>query len=114
MDKPNKNELKARYKERTMIGGVYVVRNTQNGKFLLESAQDIQGSKNRFDFSQKTNSCVSMKLQKDWAEQGAQTFAFELLEELTKGETQTDAEFKADLQILKEMWAEKLGSQGAY
>ena len=107
----NKKEILAQYKEREVIGGVYAIKNIQNGKLLLESATDLQGSKNRFEFSLKTGSCVSMKLRNDWKNG---TFVFEVMEEIKKGETQTDAEFKSDVDALKEMWAEKFSAQELY
>jgi len=113
-DKITKKELKAQYKEREIIGGVYAIKNTLNSKMLLDSATDLQGSKNRFNFSQKTGSCVYMKLQSDWNKQSGEQFVFEVLEELKKGETQTLEEFKADIDFLKEMWLDKLSDRDLY
>ena len=104
----------AQYKKREIIGGVYAIRNALSGKLLLGVATDLQGSQNRFAFAQKTGSCVDMKLRSDWDRQGGGQFAFEVLEELRKGETQTDKEFKADLDILKEMWLDKLSGRDLY
>jgi hypothetical protein len=109
-----KRELKAQYKERKVIGGVFVIRNTATDKLFLDATTDLQGSKNRFAFAQQTGSCTDLKLQGDWAKQGASAFALEVLEELPKGETQTDAEFAADIKCLKEMWAEKLAGKEFY
>ena len=108
MSNDKKKETLAQYKEREVIGGVYIVRNTMKNMLLLDSAPDIQSIKNRFEFAQKTGSCVNPKLQKDWSEYGSGAFVLEVLEELKKGNTQTDAEFKADVSILKEMWFEEL------
>jgi hypothetical protein len=113
-DARTKKELQAQYKERQVIGGVYVVKNTWNNKLLLEAATDLQGSKNRFDFAKSTGSCVHTKLYADWTEQGSGDFIYEVLEELEKGETQTDKEFKADIDLLREMWLEKLSDSELY
>jgi hypothetical protein len=113
-DSVKKKELQSQYKEREIVGGVFLIRNTANQKLLLDSSMDLQGSKNRFEFSRNTGSCVYLKLQKDWSEQGSSQFVFETLEELRKGETQTPAEFKADVALLKEMWQEKLSTQELY
>ena len=109
-----KKELKAEYREQKITGGIICVKNTQNGRLLIESTPDIQGSVNRFEFAKKTGSCVSMKLQKDWIPANAPPFVIEVLEELEKGPAQTDAEFKADLLALKEMWLEKLDGSDFY
>lgn len=111
----SRKDLIRQYKERQKIGGVYLIRNTLNGKLLLDATTDLQGIRNRFEFARKTGSCVDLKLQADWDKQGGGgAFAFETLEELEKGEAQTEAGFKADIQLLKEMWLEKLGGGDFY
>lgn len=114
MDSNAKKEMQQQYKEREVTGGVYVVRNTRSGKLLIEATRDLRGSRNRFEFAQKAGSCVYVKLQKDWADFGGGAFVFETLEELTKGETQTDAAFNSDLGVLKELWLEKLANECFY
>jgi hypothetical protein len=109
-----RKELKAQYKERKVIGGVFVIRNTETGKPFLDATTDLQGSKNRFAFARQTGNCTDLKLQGDWAKHGASAFALEVLEELVKTETQTDAEFAADVKCLKAMWAEKLADKDFY
>jgi hypothetical protein len=109
-----KKELQSQYNEREIVGGVYLIRNTINNKLLLDSSTDIQGSKNRFEFAQKTGSCVTPKLQKDWTEHGASPFVFEVLDELKKNETQSPAEFKTDINLLTEIWREKLSGEEMY
>jgi hypothetical protein len=113
-DGKTRKELQAQYKERKIIGGVYAIKNTRKDKLLLDVSTDLRGSSNRFDFAKKTGSCVNVKLQSDWNEQGSDDFAFEVLEESEKGETQTDAEFKADIDLLKEMWLERLSGGNLY
>jgi len=112
MSKPSgvsdKKKILAQYKERERIGGVYLIRNTLNNKILLDAATDLQSIRNRFEFAQKTGSCVNPKLQKDWLEHGCGAFLLEVPEQLVKGNTQTDAEFKADIEFLKEIWLDKL------
>ena len=109
-----KKELKAEYREQKITGGIICIKNTQSGRILLESTPDIQGSSNRFEFAKKTGSCVSMKLQRDWVPADSPPFVLEVLAELEKGSAQTDAEFKADLLALKEMWLEKLAGSAFY
>jgi hypothetical protein len=109
-----RKELRAQYKEREVIGGVFAIVNTKNNRMLIKAVTDLQGSKNLYDFSQKTGSCVEPKLQRDWSNQGGGQFVFEVLEELKKGESQTDEEFKADVSFLLEMWVEKLSDRDMY
>jgi len=109
-----KKEMISEYKGRAVTGGAYAVRNTGSGKLFVDVTADLQGSRNRFDFSKQTGTCVYLKLQNDWKAQGGEVFAFEVLEELQKGETQSAAEFKADLDALKDLWLEKLADKEMY
>jgi membrane carboxypeptidase/penicillin-binding protein len=113
-DKKTKKEILAQYKEREIIGGVYAITNALNNKSLLEATTDLRQSKNRFDFSQSTGSCVHMKRQSDWNEQNGKQFVFEVIDELKKNETQTVEEFKADIDMLKKIWADKLSDREMY
>ena len=113
-DTPDKKELQSRYKEREIVGGIYAIKNTLNNKVFLEAATDIRGIKNRFEFAQKTGSCIHVKLQSDWNRQGGGQFVFEVLEELQKGDAQTEERFKADLMLLKEMWLESMSGSEFY
>ena len=113
-DNDTKKKLRAQYKDTDAVGGVYLIRNTVNNKILLDAAADLKSRKNRFEFSQKTGSCVEMKLQKDWATYGRQQFVLEVLEVLEKGKTQTHEEFKADIGFLKEIWLDKLSNEEFY
>jgi hypothetical protein len=110
----DKKELKARYQEREIVGGTYLLRNKITGRALLETAPSLQSIKNRFEFSRGTGTCPYAKLQADWTAQNGEGFEFEVLEDLKKGDTQTDKEFKADLETLKEMWKEKLSGADLY
>lgn len=114
MDKQNKKELTAAYKERKITGGVYAIVNSETEKMLILPAHDLQGSKNRFEFSQKTNGCMNLKLQNDWQKFGSAAFRFEVLEELTKKESQTAEEFDEDIRTLHELWMEKLSDKNLY
>lgn len=114
MDKQNKKELAAAYKERKVVGGIYGIVNSGNGKMLLLSTCDMQGSRNRFEFSKKTGSCINLKLREDWQKYGNMAFDFTVLEELTKKESQTDQEFAEDIATLQELWTEKLLGKNLY
>ena len=109
-----KKELKNIYSERDIIGGVFVIRNSFNDKCFLDATTDLRGIKNRFEFAQKTGSCVHMKLQDDWNKHGGDKFIFEVLEELKKSDVQTAEEFKTDIDLLKTMWLEKLNGKEFY
>ncbi|GHU81805.1 hypothetical protein AGMMS50284_2580 [Clostridia bacterium] len=113
-DKNARKELTAQYKEREQIGGVYTITNTVTGKLLLKIAQDIKGSENRFNFAKQTNNCTELPLTKDWAQHGANSFVYEVKETLKKQPAQSTKEFKADLELLKEIWLDKLSGEEWY
>lgn len=114
MDKQKKKELQNIYKERKITGGICAVKNTVNGKMLLSAVVNLQGYKNRFEFSKLANSCLDKRIEKDWAKFGKDAFEFEVLEELDKKEVQTSKEFSEDIETLKEIWLEKLDTDILY
>lgn len=103
MEKQSRKELIGAYRDRKVIGGVYAIRNTKNGKRLLGAAADLNGFRNRFGFAKQTGSGLSLKLKKDWEAFGPDAFVLETVEELEKKETQTAEEFSDDLKSLLEL-----------
>lgn len=114
MDNIKKEELRSQYKGREVVGGVYVIKNKIDNKILLLSALDLNGAKNRFQFSKATDSCIHPKLQSDWFKYGEKVFELNVLEELKKRDTQTQEEFKLDIDLLREIWIEKLSDKSFY
>ena len=105
----DKKELINQYKNRTQTGGVFAIKNMRLGKWYIDAAADLKAAKNRFTFG-----AIHLKLEQDYAAQNGEGFVFEVLEELPKGEGQTDKEFKDDLTVLKSLWLEKLTGQDLY
>ena len=95
------------YKERKIIGGVFRVVNTGNGRYLLDYAPDIQAKQNSFNFMVTTNTSFDYKMDKDWKEFGAAAFKLEVLDTLEKKKDQSQEQFVEDLKTLKQMWVEK-------
>lgn len=114
LDKQNRKELIQNYKERKIIGGIYCIKNTENGKILLQATVDLQGGLNRYEFAIKTGSCVSVFLQKDWAVYGKDVFVVEVLDRLEKKEEQTQKEFLQDIKDLGQLWKEKFDKEQLY
>ena len=71
LKKETKKEMKAAYRERQIIGGVYTITNTRSGRKFIDATTNIRGSRNRFDFAQKTGMCTDKKIERDWKESGA-------------------------------------------
>ncbi|MBE6035341.1 GIY-YIG nuclease family protein [Aminipila sp.] len=106
MDKLLKKKLMEQYKNRTVIGGVYCIKCNDNGHTWIKATKEISGEKNKFNFSVSTNSCPEPSMRTAWNQYGGNSFSFIVLEELKKGETQTDEEFAADVAALLEIWLE--------
>lgn len=111
MDGLSKKALKEQYRNRECIGGVFCIKCDCNNNRWLQATTNIQGWKNRFDFSVLINSCPDTNMMKEWKQFGASAFSFEILEEIKKKETQTEQEFADDVNTLLEIWTEKLKSQ---
>lgn len=109
-----RKELSAAYKQRTLRGGVYVIRNTTNAKYILGSALDLQSVHNRFAFAVSTRMAPHPALRDDWRALGPQAFTLEVLEELEQGKDQSEASFREDVALLESIWREKLDASLAY
>jgi hypothetical protein len=53
-------------------------------------------------------------LQQDWDQYGAACFVIEELERIEKRPEQSDAEFHADIDFMREFWDEKLPQDNRY
>jgi hypothetical protein len=108
MDKLSKKTLKEQYKYRTLIGGVYCVKCNGTINKWIRATTDMQGSKNRFTFCVSAKSCPELCMMEAWNQFGASAFSFEILEEISKKEAQTEREFSDDINTLLDIWIEKL------
>ncbi len=106
-NKKSRRELNREYAERIKPAGVYQVKNLSNGKVLLGSSLNLEGSLNRHRFMLKIGSHLNPALQKDWNEFGPDQFVFEILEEV---KIQDDPTFNLEdeLTLLEMIWLEKL------
>ncbi|SHO45085.1 GIY-YIG nuclease family protein [Anaerocolumna xylanovorans] len=107
MENFSKKEIKEQYKNRIVIGGVYCIKCNGNGRTWIKSTKDITGQINKLNFFVSTNSCPEPGMYSEWNQYGANSFSFTILEEIKKGETQTDREFAEDICVLYDMWMEK-------
>lgn len=103
----NRKDLKAQYKSRQVIGGIFSITCGGDGQVWLRSTKDLNGQANRFNFAISSNSCPEPGMRPQWAQYGSDSFSFTILEKLEKAETQSDGEFAEDIKTLYEMWLEK-------
>ena len=108
-----KKELLAAYKERPVVGGVCLVRNTVTGRVWLFGARDIQAQRNRFQFAAATNTPLHPSLGPDLQAHGPDSFTFETPETVEKKPEQTVLAFDTELAALEDLWRERLKAERA-
>ena len=91
--------------------GVFQIRNTSNGKVFIDSSNNIPGKINRHTFALNAGLHASKTLQADWKDLGATAFVFEVLEPLEPRDDPS-YDYIADLNVLQELWLEKLAPFG--
>ena len=99
------------YKESPRPMGVFRVRNTVNGRFLIGSSVDLPAMLNRQRFQLGAGGHPDRALQADWREFGPAAFEFETLDTL-KPPDGPGYDPAVDLRMLEQMWLEKLGRAG--
>ncbi|HUY77005.1 MAG TPA: GIY-YIG nuclease family protein [Ktedonobacterales bacterium] len=99
----SKREASKSYRERTARGGVYLITNTLNGRYLIGHATDIASVTNRFQFAVTMGSAVDPRMRDDWQALGASAFMLTILEELDQQPNQSRAAFLDDLAALEGM-----------
>jgi group I intron endonuclease len=107
----DKKELKAKYKQTPPPMGVFQIRNLANEKVFVGSSLNLVGIFNRHEFQLKMGGHPNKSLQKDWNEFGGENFAFEVLEEVFPREN-PGYDYKSDLEVLEDLWLEKLEPYG--
>jgi len=110
----DRKTLTDEYKQRKVLGGIFRITNTMNGKYYLGFAPVLQAKQNSFNFMISTGSCMYYELKQDWAEFGSDAFKFEILEEIEKKKDQTPGDFNEDLITLHGFWKEKLDASRRY
>jgi group I intron endonuclease len=108
----NKKEIIREYKQTARPMGVFQIRNLTNDKVFIGSSLNLDGIFNRHRFALNAGSHQNKALQADWNALGAESFAFEILEELEPRENLDD---KCELEFLEDLWLEKeqpYGEQG--
>ncbi|MBK9925649.1 MAG: GIY-YIG nuclease family protein [Anaerolineales bacterium] len=107
----SRKDIHREYKERVKPSGIFQVKNMGNGKVLLGSSLNLEGSLNKHRFMLKIGSHTNKVLQKDWNEFGADQFVFEILEEV-KVVDSPNFNLSDELTLLEQIWLEKLEPVG--
>ncbi len=102
-----KKELKIAYRQHKARMGVFQVRNTINGKVLIEGNTDVDARWNRHQTELRFGSHRNKALQQDWKQQDATSFEFSLLSELEYQEDAT-VNYREEVKVLETMLLEEL------
>jgi len=108
--KSSRKQQVNQYKNRVQIGGVFVIRNSEQNRWFIDCTANLEAAHNRY----KSLPESFLKIAPDYQRQHGKGFVFEVLEQLKRGEQQSDSEFLADLNMLKSLWLEKLSGQNLY
>ena len=103
----DKAAAKLEYKLGHRPMGVFQIRNRNTGKVFVDSSTNIPGKINRHKFSLNAGLHPSKELQIDWNEVGEAAFVFETLEPVEPRDDQ-NYNYAADLEVLEDLWLEKL------
>lgn len=107
-----RKELIQAYKQTPTPMGVYQIRNRNNGKCLIGSSMNVPGKFNNLSFQLRSNSHRCKELQREWNEQGAAAFAFEVLEMLNPDKVLQE-EWPKALAALEEKWLQTVKPYGS-
>jgi len=107
----DKSAIKKAYKETRQPMGIYKITTSQNNKIFIGIATDLPARFNRHKAELKFGSHRNKELQKTWDSLGESGLTFEILDILDHEEsTQTNPD--EELQVLAEMWIQKLKDGG--
>ena len=109
---PDRKALKREYTETHRPMGVFQVRNTKDGRCLVDSSVNLPAIFNRLRMELRNNGHLKHPgLQRDWNECGEEAFEFEVLAELDTPDA-PGVDVSDDLTALEAMWLEELEPWG--
>jgi hypothetical protein len=107
----SRKDLKREYKERPKPAGVFMVKNTGNGRVFLGSSLNLEGSLNKHKFMLSIGKHRNTGLQADWNSDGPENYVFEILE-VVKVKDDPHFNLQDELTLLEQIWLEKLRPVG--
>lgn len=103
----SRKDLIREYKERRKPAGVFMVKNTANGKVLLGSSLNLEGPWNGLRFMLRNGKHENKALQADWSTFGEERFSFEILETVPE-RSDAGLNVEDELTLLEALWLERL------
>lgn len=107
----DKKAAKLAYKASRRPIGVFLIRNLVSNKVFVGSSMDLGAIFNRTRFQLAAGAHPNKDLETDWRNLGASKFEFEIAEELVPRDDQ-NYDYRADLEVLEDLWLEKLEPYG--
>ncbi len=116
VDRSRRKQLASDYKQTRREAGIYRITNSENGKSLIASSTNLDSVRSKMEFARTTNSpgVLGYQLKSDVLKFGIEAFALEILEVLEVKPEMTDAQIRADLKTLEQLWTEKYASSELY
>jgi len=103
----SRKEFVREYRERRKPAGVFMVKNTANGKVLHGSSLNLEGPLNSHRFMLRSGKHENEALQRDWSTFGEHSFTFEILETVPKSSDPGSC-IEDELTLLEGIWLEQL------
>ncbi len=105
-----RSELKRAYKQSAPPMGVFVIRNTRNGRFEVRAARNLHGGMNRLNVEVTPSTNPNLALRADWA---AMREAFEVrVLDVLEPKDVPGWDPADDLEALRAMWHARLVEEG--
>lgn len=109
MDSAKREELKRSYKLNPPPMGVYQVKNLISGNIFLGSNKNLNAIINRHQFTLRMGQHPIPEIQQTWNESEDKNLVFEIIDKL-EFKDDPEYDYTEDLELLEEMWFEKLKS----
>ena len=103
----DRKDLVRRYRETPRPAGIYRVVHRPSGRSVVGASPDAPAMLNRIRAQLNLNSHPNRQMQSDWDADGEDAFAFDVLDLLDQSDRPAE-DVGGDLQILLELWQEKL------
>lgn len=103
-----RKELQQQFKEYKTPMGLYAIHCLPSDQYYLGISQNVPALLNRVLFELKGGWHKNKNLQKEWEIYGESGFEMKLLEELPYSKDETKTDYLEELEILREVWHEKL------
>ncbi len=107
----DKKKLKKQYLQSLPPMGIFQIKNIANGKLFIGSSKNLKGKLNSVKFQLEMGSHMNKALQEDFNNYKEENFLFEVIDFLEPKED-PDYDYTEDLNLLEEMWLEKLQPYG--